>query len=168
VLAGARCLAAIGEWTSDAPGQHPPPGPSPPGRSPHRAVAVDGKTMRGSGHHDTSQLHLLAVMDHTTCGVLGLTGVDGKANEITRFQPPPNHAPATPPAPWPACAASPSASCGGRAIAISPPCCGATPATPHESCHSSASPGPSLCAGYGNARFGRLPHAVLDRSWHAA
>jgi len=25
-----------------------------------------------------------------------------------------------------------------------------------------------LCAGYGNARFGRLPHAVLDRSWHAA
>ena len=98
MLAGARCLAAIGEWTSDAPGQHPPPGPSPPGRSPHRAVAVDGKTMRGSGHHDTSQLHLLAVMDHTTCGVLGLTGVDGKANEITRFQPPPNHAPATPPA----------------------------------------------------------------------
>ena len=22
--------------------------------------------------------------------------------------------------------------------------------------------------GYGNARFGRLPHDVLDRSWHAA
>ena len=52
------------------------------------AVAVDGKTLRGSGHHDTSQLHLLAVMDHTTCGVLGQTGDDGKANEITRFQPP--------------------------------------------------------------------------------
>jgi hypothetical protein len=27
-------------------------------------------------------------MDHTTCGVLGKTGDDGKANEITRFQPP--------------------------------------------------------------------------------
>jgi len=130
-------LAAIGEWTSDAPGQHPPPGPSPPGRSPHRAVAVDGKTMRGSGHHDTSQLHLLAVMDHTTCGVLGLTGVDGKANEITRFQPPPNHAPATPPAPWPACAASPSASCGGtsqyrRRAAAQRPRRHQSPATPRH------------------------------------
>jgi hypothetical protein len=35
------------------------------------AVAVDGKTLRGSGHHGAAQVHLLAVMDHTTRGVLG-------------------------------------------------------------------------------------------------
>jgi hypothetical protein len=30
-----------------------------------QAVAVDGKTLRGSGHHGNPQVHLLAVMDHT-------------------------------------------------------------------------------------------------------
>jgi predicted transposase YbfD/YdcC len=131
VLAGARSLAAIGEWASDAPcqvlaalgvrrdpltgawrppaeatvrrvltridadaldraigawlaGQQPPP-PTP--RPPRRAVAVDGKTLRGSGHHGRSQVHLLAVMDHTSSAVLGQAEVDDKTNEITRFQP---------------------------------------------------------------------------------
>jgi predicted transposase YbfD/YdcC len=77
---------AIGAWLA---GQQPPPpaGPSPPGRPPQRTVAVDGKTLRGSGHHGHGQVHLLAVMDHTTRGVLAQTAVDGKTNEITRLQP---------------------------------------------------------------------------------
>jgi len=75
---------AIGAWLVD---QHPPPGTSLPGRSPHRAVAVDGKTLRGSGHHDTQQVHLLAAMDQKTCAVLDQTEVDAKTNEITRFRP---------------------------------------------------------------------------------
>jgi predicted transposase YbfD/YdcC len=75
---------AIGAWLVD---QHPPPGTSLPGRSPHRAVAVDGKTLCGSGHHDTQQVHLLAAMDQKTCAVLGQTEVDAKTNEITRFRP---------------------------------------------------------------------------------
>ena len=134
VLAGARSLAAIGEWAADAPGpvlaalgvrrhpltgafrppgeatvrrvlarvdpdaldraigawlvdQHPPPGPGPPGRSPRRAVAVDGKTLRGSGHHPSPQVHLLAAVDHTTGAVLAQADVDATTNEITRFQP---------------------------------------------------------------------------------
>jgi predicted transposase YbfD/YdcC len=135
VLAGARSLAAIGEWASDAPGQvlaalgtrrdpwtgawqppgeatvrrvlaridadaldraigawlagqQPPSSPSPPAPCPpRRAVAVDGKTLRGSGHHGHGQVHLLAVMDHTSRGVLGQAGVDGKTNEITQFRP---------------------------------------------------------------------------------
>jgi predicted transposase YbfD/YdcC len=135
VLAGARSLAAIGEWTSDAPcqvlaalgvrrdpwsgvwqppgeatvrrvlaridadaldraigvwlaAQQPPPAaPSPPGRSPRRAVAIDGKTLRGSGHHGHGQVHLLAAMDHTTRAVLAQTDVDPTTNEIARFQP---------------------------------------------------------------------------------
>jgi predicted transposase YbfD/YdcC len=32
-------------------------------------------------------VHLLAVMDHTSRGVLGQAGVDGKTNEITQFRP---------------------------------------------------------------------------------
>jgi predicted transposase YbfD/YdcC len=134
VLAGARSLAAIGEWAADAPqpvlaalgvrrhpltgawrppaeatvrrvlarvdpdaldraigawlaAQHPPPGPGPPGRSPRRAVAVDGKTLRGSGHHDRSRVQLLAAMDHTSRGVLGQADVDHATNEIARFRP---------------------------------------------------------------------------------
>ena len=77
---------AIGAWLAGQ--QLPPPaGPSPPGRPPQRTVAVDGKTPRGSGHHGHGQVHLLAVMDHTTRGVLAQTAVDGKTNEITRLRP---------------------------------------------------------------------------------
>jgi hypothetical protein len=132
VLAGARSLAAIGEWASDAPCQvlaalgvrrdpwsgvwrppgeatvrrvlaridadaldaalgrwladQQPPAPRPPWR---RAVAVDGKTLRGSGHHPNPQVHLLAAMDHTTGAVLAQTDVQATTNEITQFQPPP-------------------------------------------------------------------------------
>jgi predicted transposase YbfD/YdcC len=134
VLAGARSLAAIGEWASDAPcqvlaalgvrrnpltGAWRPPCeatvrrvlaridaealdraigawladqqqlaiPTPPGRSPRRAVAVDGKALCGSGHHGTAQVHLLAAMDHTTRAVLAQTDVDHTTNEVTQFQP---------------------------------------------------------------------------------
>jgi len=139
VLAGAKSLAAIGEWASDAPGQilaalgtrrdpltgtfrppaeatvrrvlaridpdaldraigawlaaqQPPtpatrPPPAATTRRPRRAVAVDGKTLRGTGHHGTPPVHLLAVIDHTSRRVLGQTGVDTKTNEITQFRP---------------------------------------------------------------------------------
>jgi predicted transposase YbfD/YdcC len=76
---------AIGAWLA---AQQPPPSPSPPAPCPpRRAVAVDGKTLRGSGHHGHGQVHLLAAMDHTTRGVLAQADVDGKTNEITRFRP---------------------------------------------------------------------------------
>jgi predicted transposase YbfD/YdcC len=52
-----------------------------------RAVAVDGTTLRGSGHHPRPQVHLLAAMDHTSRAVLGQTDVDGETNEIARFRP---------------------------------------------------------------------------------
>jgi predicted transposase YbfD/YdcC len=136
VLAGARSLAAIGEWAADTPqpvlaalgvrrdplrrvyqppgeatvrrvlaridpdaldraigawlaGQQPPPPPTRPSPAPHprRAVAVDGKTLRGSGHHPNPQVHLLAAMDHTSRAVLAQTDVDHTTNEIARFRP---------------------------------------------------------------------------------
>jgi predicted transposase YbfD/YdcC len=57
-----------------------------------RALAVDGKTLRGSRHIDTDGKpapgrHLLAVIDHHTRTVLGQVDVDGKTNEITAFAP---------------------------------------------------------------------------------
>jgi predicted transposase YbfD/YdcC len=70
------------------PPSNPPPTTRPPPRPAWRqAVAVDGKTLRGSGHHGAVPVHLLAVMDHTSRGVLGQAGVDGKTNEITQFRP---------------------------------------------------------------------------------
>ena len=138
VLAGAKSLAAIGEWAADAPGPvlaalgvrrdpltgafrppaeatvrrllarvdpdvldqvigrwladqqppvpttRPPPAPRPAWR---QAVAVDGKTLRGSGHHGSSQVHLLAAMDHTTVAVLAQAEVDGATSEIPGFRP---------------------------------------------------------------------------------
>jgi predicted transposase YbfD/YdcC len=138
VLAGAKSLAAIGEWAADAPQpvlaalgvrrdplrrvyqppgeatirrvlarvdpdaldlvigrwltdqQLPPPTtrPPPPTRAAwQQAVAVDGKTLRGSGHHGRSQVHLLAAMDHPTRRVLGQSDVAYTTGEIARFQP---------------------------------------------------------------------------------
>ncbi len=77
---------AIGAWLA---AQQPPPPTTRPTPRPawRQAVAVDGKTLRGSGHHGAAPVHLLAVMDHTSRGVLGQAGVDGKTNEITQFRP---------------------------------------------------------------------------------
>jgi predicted transposase YbfD/YdcC len=130
VLAGARSLAAIGEWAADAPQpvlaalgvrRDPlrrvwrPPGeatvrrvlarvdpdaldqmigrwladqqPQAPRPAWRRAVAVDGKTLRGSGHHPSPQVHLFAAIDHTTGAVLNQVDVDHTTNEIARFRP---------------------------------------------------------------------------------
>jgi predicted transposase YbfD/YdcC len=130
VLAGAKSLAAIGEWAADAPGpvlaalgvrRDPlrrvwrPPGeatvrrvlarvdpdaldqvigrwladqqPPLPRTAWRRAVAVDGKNLRGSGHHGHEQVHLLAAMDHSTRAVLAQADVNATTNEIARFQP---------------------------------------------------------------------------------
>jgi hypothetical protein len=54
----------IGRWLTD----QQPPATQPAWR---QAVAVDGKTLRGSGHHNSPQVHLLAAMDHTSRAVLG-------------------------------------------------------------------------------------------------
>lgn len=128
VLAGARSLAAIGEWAADAPptvlaalgvrfdplaGRFRPPDEatirrvleaidggeldsavtswlaSRPGQPRRRAVAVDGKALRGTRHSssDGQASHLLAAIDQQARTVLAQTAVDGKNNEITRFAP---------------------------------------------------------------------------------
>ena len=68
--------AAIGAWLADRdrPGQR------------RRAVAVDGKTLRGA-RRDGRQVHLLAAMDHTTRAVLAQRQVNGAPGEVPGFQP---------------------------------------------------------------------------------
>jgi predicted transposase YbfD/YdcC len=137
VLAGARSLAAIGEWIADAPPQVPavlgvrqdpltgrfePPDEAtirralkavdaaaldaavgswlagrlqaagqPPGhhRQQRRAVAVDGKAVRGTRHSrsDGQAVHLLAAADQHASAVLAQARVDSKTSEITQFAP---------------------------------------------------------------------------------
>ncbi|MGI8451244.1 MAG: transposase family protein [Streptosporangiaceae bacterium] len=134
VLAGARSLAAAGEWVADAPpqvlaalgirrdpltGRFEPPdeatirrvletvdaaaldaavgswlaarlraGDQEPGqgRRQRRAVAVDGKSVRGTRHAagDGQAVHLLAAADQRAGAVLAQARVDGKTNEVRR------------------------------------------------------------------------------------
>lgn len=77
----------IGRWLADQQPLQPATRPPPPTRAWRRAIAVDGKTPRGSGRRGAAPVHLLAVMDHTTRAVLGQTDVDTTSNEITQFRP---------------------------------------------------------------------------------
>jgi predicted transposase YbfD/YdcC len=59
------------------------------GRAHRRAVAVDGKTVRGTRHASPGgpAVHLLAAADQQAGAVLAQGDVNGKTNEITRFAP---------------------------------------------------------------------------------
>src|SRR5829696_7926904 len=66
----------IGAWLADRdhPGQR------------RRAVAVDGKTLRGA-RRGGRQVHLLAAMEHTTRRVLAQREVDGAPGEVPGLKP---------------------------------------------------------------------------------
>jgi predicted transposase YbfD/YdcC len=70
-------LAAVtGAWLAD---------PDRPGQR-RRAVAVDGKTLRGA-NCDGRRVHLLAAMDHATRAVLAQRQVNGAPGEVPGFAP---------------------------------------------------------------------------------
>ncbi|WP_346124414.1 ISAs1 family transposase [Micromonospora coerulea] len=74
-----RLAMVIGAWLATQL-------PAPPAGT-RRAIAVDGKTLRGSPTGDSVAPHVLAAADQATGVVLASTDVDGKTNEITRFAP---------------------------------------------------------------------------------
>jgi predicted transposase YbfD/YdcC len=77
----------VGSWlAARLQAGRPPPGP---GRRERRAVAVDGKAVRGTRHAsgDGQAQHLLAAADQQAGAVLAQAEVDGKTNEITAFAP---------------------------------------------------------------------------------
>ena len=69
-------LAARDQWPGD-------------GHRERRALAVDGKSVRGTRHAsgDGQAVHLLAVADQQASAVLAQAAVDGRSNEITAFAP---------------------------------------------------------------------------------
>jgi predicted transposase YbfD/YdcC len=76
--------AAVGAWLAD---RDRDPGPAGAGR--RRAVAVDGKTLRGAHPPDGDgrPVHLLAAMDHTSRAVLAQHQVGGAPEEVPAFAP---------------------------------------------------------------------------------
>jgi predicted transposase YbfD/YdcC len=60
---------------------------TPPGPGARRVIAVDGKTLRGSGAGGEDSRHLLAAFDHAHGVVLGQAEVGAKTNEIPMFAP---------------------------------------------------------------------------------
>jgi predicted transposase YbfD/YdcC len=74
-----RLTAAVSGWLAGRVATAQPSG--------RRAVAVDGKTLRGSRSGGTPARHVMAALDQTTGVVLASTDVDGKTNEITRLRP---------------------------------------------------------------------------------
>lgn len=74
-LGGDELDAAIGGWA--AAGSHHP--------GTRRAVAMDGKTLRGSGGPDRARQHLMAAIDHHNGVVLAQADVEDKTNEIAMF-----------------------------------------------------------------------------------
>jgi hypothetical protein len=73
--------AAIGRWLA-AKTTAQTPAPTPGSR---QAIALDGKTLRGSRTRTIAARHVLAAADQSTGVVLASTDVDSKTNEITRF-----------------------------------------------------------------------------------
>ena len=68
--------AAAGSWAQQR---------TAPAAGGRRMIAVDGKTLRGSGTADDPGRHLLAALDHAHGVVLGQVGVEAKTNEIPMF-----------------------------------------------------------------------------------
>jgi predicted transposase YbfD/YdcC len=69
--------AVLGTWLADRDCRAP---------QRRRAVAVDGKTLRGA-NCDGRRIHLLAAMDHATRAVLAQRQVNGAPGEVPGFQP---------------------------------------------------------------------------------
>jgi predicted transposase YbfD/YdcC len=79
--------AAVGSWLAARLRAGRPPAGA--GQRERRAVAVDGKAVRGTRHAsgDGQARHLLAAVDQQAGAVLAPAEVDGKTNEITCFAP---------------------------------------------------------------------------------
>ena len=58
-----------------------------PSAPPLRAIAVDGKSLRGAVQDDGRPVHLLAALTHTERVVVAQAEVDHKENEIVAFRP---------------------------------------------------------------------------------
>src|SRR5262244_4633871 len=77
-----ECAAYLGAWADEVVGSLPP-GPEPP----EPAIALDGKTLRGSKKQGAPGIHLLSALAHQVGVTLAQQAVDDKTNEITAVEP---------------------------------------------------------------------------------
>lgn len=77
----AELEAKLGAWAEEVLAQRPPTAAA------DAAVAVDGKSLRGSQRQGALQAHLLSALSHRLGVTLGQQAVDDKANEITAILP---------------------------------------------------------------------------------
>ncbi|MEH0586851.1 ISAs1 family transposase [Streptomyces sp. B21-106] len=71
---------AVGSWLADRQ-------PRKAQATALRAIAADGKSLRGAARANGRKIHLLAALDHTASTVLAQLDVGEKTNELTCFQP---------------------------------------------------------------------------------
>src|SRR4051812_41646474 len=71
-----RVEAALAAWAEEVLGSLPP------ARGEDEAVALDGKTLRGSRRQGAPDVHLLSALSHRLGLTLGQRAVDDKTNEI--------------------------------------------------------------------------------------
>jgi predicted transposase YbfD/YdcC len=71
----------LGRWSQQVLARLPGPPPDQP--VPPDAIALDGKTLRGSAKRGAAHAHLLSALSHRLGVVLGQVAVDDKSNEIT-------------------------------------------------------------------------------------
>jgi predicted transposase YbfD/YdcC len=72
----------LGAWADEVVGSLPP-GPE----MPETAIALDGKTLRGSKKQGAPEIHLLSALAHQVGVTLAQYAVDAKTNEITAVEP---------------------------------------------------------------------------------
>ncbi|MGY4920275.1 ISAs1 family transposase [Streptomyces sp. 900116325] len=84
-LDGDALDTAIGTWMNlQLSDDNPAPAEA---RPPLRAIAVDGKTLRGSRTATTAAVHLVAALVHGERAIVAQRQVSSKSNEITAFRP---------------------------------------------------------------------------------
>ncbi|WP_234042684.1 ISAs1 family transposase [Streptomyces marianii] len=80
---------AVGAYLADRhrAAIEPAQAPSPSASGPSRAIAVDGKALKGSARLTATRRHLLSAVTHGTVVTLAQVEVGAKTNETTHFRP---------------------------------------------------------------------------------
>jgi len=181
--------SAIGAWLADQERQWERGRPA----ARRRAVAVDGKTLRGAkgATADGRPVHLLACMDHASRAVLAQRQVAGAPEEVPAFAPLLDgldlagvvvtadalQTTPRPPSSW-SPESRPTTCSSSRPT--SPSCCNAAPACPGTACPQATAPATAATAAWSCApskppaspasasprRPGRAGHPQDPRPWH--
>ncbi|WP_434597462.1 ISAs1 family transposase [Streptomyces sp. A5-4] len=86
-LDGDALDASVGAWLAQRHRETDPVNGKEPGRTKRRAIAVDGKALRGSARLEQPHRHLLSAVTHERPLTLAQAEIGRKTNETTHFKP---------------------------------------------------------------------------------